>query len=391
MGHDGPGQFPEVAVAAHGRALETVLTMKRRRRIETFLAAGLMLMSGCSAIPGQGSPPTATPLPPLPDQGGITAEGRLEPIRHAALSFGADGIVSEVLIREGDVVEAGQVIGRLDNTETRTLEQARAHAAVDLSNAHEAVRVAQQEFDDYPVPREFVGFTPQQATEYWLDKLDTARADFEPYEGTSRKTLKPNNNRFPSLPRRLWFDTNEYEGMAKEYKKQLDVGWMNYRKAVAWLTLDSALESAQARLTQAQSDYDALQAASPAETTAGVRSALASAELRAPFAGSITNLDLKEGERVTAGNPVATIGDFTAWVVKTTDLTEIDVVEVSVSEPVGLTLDAIPGPTFQGRVLGIDQNYSERQGDIVYTCTLLLADRLPEMRWGMTAQVTFQP
>jgi multidrug efflux pump subunit AcrA (membrane-fusion protein) len=365
--------------------------MKRRRRTETLLAAGLILISGCSAIPGQAVPPTATPLPPLPDQGGITAEGRLEPIRYASLSFGADGTVSEVLVREGDVVETGQVIGRLDNTQTRTLEQARTDAAVELSNAYEAVRVAQQEFDDYPVPREFVGFTPQQATAYWLDQLDSARADFEPYEGTSRKTLKPNHHIFPSLPRRIWFDTNEYEGMAKEYKKQLDVGWMNYRKAVAWLTLDSALESAQARLTQAQSDYDALQGASPTEATAGARSALATAELRAPFAGIITDLTLKEGERVTAGDPVATVGDFTAWVVKTTDLTEIDVVDVSVEEPVGLTFDAVPGQAFQGRVLRIDENYSERQGDIVYTATLLLADHLPEMRWGMTAQVTFQP
>jgi multidrug efflux pump subunit AcrA (membrane-fusion protein) len=371
--------------------LETALAMNGRRRIEILLAAGLVLISGCSAIPGQAVPPTATPLPPVPDQGGITAEGRLEPIRYSSLSFGADGIVSEVLAREGEEVEAGQVIGRLDNTQTRTLEQARTDAAVELSNAHEAVRVAQKEFDEYPVPRVFVGFTPQEATEYWLDQLDTARADFEPYEDTSRKTLKPNNNRFPSLPGRVWFDTNEYRGMAKEYKKQLDVGWMNYRKAVAWLTLDSALESAQARLDRAQSQYDALQGASPLEATVGVRSALGTAELRAPFAGTITNLDLKEGERVTAGELVATIGDFTTWVVKTTDLTEIDVVEVSVEEPVGLTLDAMPGQAIQGRVLRIDQSYSERQGDIVYTATLLLADHLPEMRWGMTAKVTFQP
>jgi multidrug efflux pump subunit AcrA (membrane-fusion protein) len=371
--------------------LETELTMKRRRRIETFLAAGLVLISGCSAIPGQAVPATATPLPPVPDQGGITAEGRLEPIRYATLSFGADGTISEVLVHEGDIVEAGQVIGRLDNTQTRTLEQARTDAAVALGNAHEAVRVAQQEFDDYPVPREFVGFTPQRATEYWLDKLDSARADFEPYEDTSRKMLKPNHHIFPSLPRRIWFDTNEYEGMAKEYKKQLDVGWMNYRKAVAWLTLDSELESANARLTQAQSDYDALQAASLTEATTGVRSALATAELRAPFAGTITNLDFKVGEHATAGDPVATIGDFTAWVVKTTNLTEIDVVDIAAEEPASLTFDAIPGDAFQARVIRIDQNYSERQGDIVYTATLLLANAQPEMRWGMTAQVTFQP
>jgi multidrug efflux pump subunit AcrA (membrane-fusion protein) len=371
--------------------LETALIVKRRRRIEIVLAVGIILASSCSAIPGQAIPPTATPLPPLPDQAGISAEGRLEPIRYASLSFSVDGTVGEVLVREGEVVAAGEVIGRLDNVQTRTLEQAQTDTALELSDAHEALRVAQRDFDEYPVPREFVGFTPQQAADYWLDKLDSARADFEPYEGTSRKTLKPNNDRFPSLPHWVWFDTNEYEGVAKEYKKQLDVAWMNYRKAVAWLTLDSALESATARLEQAQSDYDALADASLTENTAGVRAARAASELRAPFAGTVTNLDLKKGERAQAGSPVATIAEMDTWVVKTTDLTEIDVVEVGAGEPVELTLDAIPGLTFQGRVLRIDQNYSERQGDIVYTATVLLADHHPALRWGMTAQVTFQP
>ena len=57
---------------------------------------------------------------------------------------------------------------------------------------------------------------------------------------------------------------------------------------------------------------------------------------------------------------------------KTTDLTEIDVVNVAEGEPVKVTLDAVPGRVFDGKVLAIDLNYSERQGDIVYTATILL-------------------
>ena len=129
-------------------------------------------------------------------------------------------------------LRAGQLIVRLENTRTQTLEEARSRAAVELGGAQEAVRVAQKELDAYPLPRIFVGLTAQQAAQIWLDNLDLARADFAPYEDTSRKTLKPNHHIFPSLPRRIWFDTDEYSGMAKEYNKQVDVAWMNYRKAV---------------------------------------------------------------------------------------------------------------------------------------------------------------
>ena len=60
----------------------------------------------------------------------------------------------------------------------------------------------------------------------------------------------------------------------------------------------------------------------------GIRAALANAEVRSPFAGTITNLDLKVGEFAASGTPVVTIADLSKWVVKTTDLTEIDVVNV---------------------------------------------------------------
>jgi multidrug resistance efflux pump len=112
--------------------------------------------------------------------------------------------------------------------------------------------------------------------------------------------------------------------------------------------------------------------------------------VRAPFGGIVTNLDLKVGEYVSAGTPVITIADSSNWVVKTTDLTEIDVVELAEGQPVSIVLDAIPSVTLQGNVYSIAQDYSENQGDIVYEVTVLLTDTNPAMRWGMTAEVRFE-
>jgi multidrug resistance efflux pump len=77
-------------------------------------------------------------------------------------------------------------------------------------------------------------------------------------------------------------------------------------------------------------------------------------------------------------------------VVKTTDLTEIDVVELTEGQPVLITLDAIPGVELKGNVLSIGQSYSQNQGDVVYEVTVLLTESNPTMRWGMTAAVKFE-
>ena len=142
-------------------------------------------------------------------------------------------------------------------------------------------------------------------------------------------------------------------------------------------------------MDQAQRDYNSLQDPSFAEDTVGARAALANAEVRAPFAGVVTDLNLKVGEFAAAGQPVVTVADTSNWVVKTTDLTEINVVSLKEGQPVTVKLDAIPGVELKGNVLSIGQSYSKNQGDIVYEVTVLLTDQNPAMRWGMTAAVTF--
>jgi multidrug resistance efflux pump len=354
--------------------------------VTTLILVCLPLVASCGNTSG-GAQPAAT-LPPVLDIADVTAEGRLEPVRHVTLSPAISGLVSQVMVKEGDRVRAGDLIARIQDSQAETLEAAQTNAARELTAAYEAVRDAQKQLDAYPLPRVFVGMTAEQAARTWLSNLETARVNFAPYADLSRKSYKW-NRRLIGLPPRVLMDTGAYEGMAKEYKKQLDLGWVYYRRACAWLDLESKLETAQARLAQAQRDNNNLQDASFSPNSAGARGALADAELRAPFDGTITSMNLKAGQYVEAGKPVATIGDLTGWVVKTTNLTEIDVVDVKDQHTVSVTLDAMPGKSFRGMVTAISQNYSVRQGDIVYEAAILLADLDPNMRWGLTAQITF--
>jgi HlyD family secretion protein len=110
----------------------------------------------------------------------------------------------------------------------------------------------------------------------------------------------------------------------------------------------------------------------------------------APFDGVVAKMNAKVGSSINAGETAVTVADFSDWLVKTTDLTEIDVVELSQGQPVTVTLDAIPDADLKGTILSIGQSYSENQGDIVYEVTVLLGDTHPAMRWGMTAAVSFE-
>ncbi len=349
-----------------------------KARLSALVMIPMLVLAACA--PASTAAPTAPAAATAKPAAEVVAEGRVEPIRYAEVALNASGLVSEVLQKEGNSVGAGQVIARLENGQAKTLESARAEALQEVTKAYGAVRDAQYDLDNFVVPADFAGLTTTQAVQSTLDKLSSARTAFEPYKYMSEKALEltdaeEENPVLRSTPKRL--------------KKALDDAWTKYRKAVSWLEYESALNDANTQLAQAQKDYDSLLDSSYTENTAGIRAALANAEVRAPFSGTITNLDLKVGEFAASGTPVVTIADLSSWVVKTTDLTEIDVVRIHEGQPVTLTLDALPDTTLKGYVLSIAQNYAEKQGDIVYEATVLLTDKQPAMRWGMTAQVNF--
>ena len=337
----------------------------------------VLSMAACGSAPATAA---ATQIPTVVADNTIIAEGRLEPIHYTKLALNASGLVSEVLFKEGDKVAAGDVIASLETSQAQTLESAQAKATQELTAAYQGVRDAQFELDNFDVPYEFAGMTPTQAVDAMLVKLNKARADFEPYKDLSDRSLEQTEAEKKS---------GVVKGTAKNYKKALDDAWAHYRKAILWLELESTLQNANSRLGLAQKDNDALLDPSFSEDTAGTRAALANAEVRAPFPGVITDLNLKVGEFAASGQPVVTIADNSQWVVKTKDLTEIDVVSITEGESVNITLDALPGVELAGNVLSISQNYSENQGDVVYEVTVLLTDKNPAMRWGMTAVVKF--
>ena len=74
-----------------------------------FIAASLAL-AACTSATEQ--PAASTQIPIVVADNTIIAEGRLEPVQFAEIAFSASGVVSDVLVKEGQTVTKGQALIR---------------------------------------------------------------------------------------------------------------------------------------------------------------------------------------------------------------------------------------------------------------------------------------
>jgi multidrug efflux pump subunit AcrA (membrane-fusion protein) len=379
-----------------------------KKSILFILIITALLLTACGT---NAATPVPTTEPIMKTNSSVVAEGTLIPNPSVELSFAQPGIIAEVLVSEGDQVKEGQVIARLENSETLQAEVARAEEAYllaeqafntsealalkNLSDAHDTLRKAQLEFDNFDVPSDLREMTTRKAMEYTYTKLEEARTNFKPYKYLEERLEWEMRNDDPEHPK-------IYKDTAKIYKKRLDDAWADYRKAIQWTELEANVETAKANADNMQKEYDNLTAGKNAEQMAiaraqfesahanlnAARAALANSQLRAPFAATILSLDISVGETVNAGVPLAFLGNADAWQVETKDLAEIDVANVSSGDLVSIKLDAFPGEEFTGTVTKIDPVGREYLGDMTYKTTITLDESDPRFFWNMTATVT---
>jgi HlyD family secretion protein len=113
-------------------------------------------------------------------------------------------------------------------------------------------------------------------------------------------------------------------------------------------------------------------------------------EMVAPFDGTVVVNNLKEGEMVKSGDVMVKLADLTKWRVETTDLTELDIVDIRKGSSVKVTFDALPDLEIPGLITEVKQLGVNLQGDITYTVKIDLLEQSDCLRWNMTATVIFE-
>lgn len=306
-----------------------------------FLVAGGLLAACSSDTSSVDATSTAVSQP----ASSLIAEGRLEPANSLEQAFPVGGQVAEVLVQDGDKVSVGQPLARLN---------ASAEAAAALARAEQQALTAQQALDDLEAA---AAVTLAQARLEVLARQDALDSAQESLDGDDSEQ---NQAELEDAQSALDFSQAELDALED------GDGILPAQRAAA----EAAVTAAQQALASAQAAQAVL-------------------ELQSTLDGTVIDLDLQPGMWVSAAQPALTVADLSDWVVKTDNLTEMQVVEVSLGQKVQVVFDALPDREFSAEVTHINARYEEKRGDITYTVTLRLDENDPQLRWGMTAAVYF--
>jgi HlyD family secretion protein len=258
----------------------------------------------------------------------VTASGEIKPKNYINIGANALGILTQILVKEGDHVRKGQLVARIENIQPEAQvasQQAQVSSAEADSNAAEAgLNVADENMR-----------TQQALIDHSQADLEHAKLDYDRAKELFKDQLLAKQD----------FDTKK----------------ATYDAAAA------SLNEQQTRLAQARSSRQqtAAQLAAAQRRVAQAKAVLAQYsdmlhkfDSYAPLDGVVTNLPVREGETVVpgvtnlAGSNIMTIADM-SLITAEVKVDETDIVSVALGQKADITIDAIPNKTFKGHVIEI--------------------------------------
>ena len=360
---------------------------------------------GCGAFAPKGSE-SLSGLETVPVRRGtlvatVSASGSVAPKAQAMLTFKTPGRVAEVNVEEGDRVEEGEVLARL---ETKDLELAVAQAEASLAQAEAQLKQIEKGPSAHDLAAAEASLASAEAN---LARL-LAGPDEREIEMAKLNWEQAQNN--------LWAAQAERDGVAGN---KMNPGYMvdaaNARVAAAETAAKIAklqyeqtkagpdeheVAIAQAQVDQAQAALDKLKSSPTPEELAiaraqvdQARAALARARLQleeavlvAPFAGTVASVDVSVGELASSAKPAIVLVDLSALHLDIT-VDEIDIGRIKVGQKATITLDAFPDVELKGRVTRIDPVGTVVQGVVTYGVRIEIEPTEVPIRPGMTANV----
>jgi multidrug efflux pump subunit AcrA (membrane-fusion protein) len=387
--------------------------MKHSLKSFSIIILTALFLSSCSVF-GQQSTPESTPVPTVENSGSVISQGNLVPKDYMYLAFPGGGHIAEVLVKQGDQVIKGQVLARLgdrqqyeanvtatqlevENTQ-QALDNLNKNADISSANAWLALEDANQNVIQAEIAWSNVDTMDYQKliddAEIKVSDtktvLDDAQTEFDKYanlaaDNPTRKTAEIALN-----------TAQDNYDIAVHERDQLII---DKNKAEANLQLAQALQA------RAQSDYDATrQGPDPDQLTlaqknldtaqahqTAAQAALDNLDLKAPFEGTVVDVNVSVGELVGTNKWAVLIANYSEWYVETNDLTEQEVVNISIGQGASISPDALPDLQLTGEVTEIADYFYLQAGDVLYKVRLRIDQPDPRLKWGMTVETTFNP
>jgi HlyD family secretion protein len=333
----------------------------------------------------------------------VGATGVVRANQSATLSFQTSGTVDTVNVEQGDRVNADRLLAALDKKTVssqialaeadlvaaeRALEdllkskQAQAAAQLAVAQAEDALKDANYTLTVRQEGNRASGNTIKAAEANLVlanEEVDVADQRYDHASGEAGRALALSNliaakQKRDSIQRNL----NWYLGSPTDIEQAI---------------LDADVALAEARLEDAQREWERVKdgptqgdiAAAEARITAA-EATLELARITAPFAGTVTSVDVMPGDQVTPGAPAFRIDDLSHLLVDV-EISEVDINRIALDQPVSLIFDAILDHEYEGSVVEIGQVGISIQGVVSFPVTVEINDTDDAIRSGMTAAV----
>ncbi|MCZ2127120.1 MAG: HlyD family secretion protein [Anaerolineales bacterium] len=368
-----------------------------KKKILIFATLIALSLSAC----GGAGTPTATPEASADStqSSEVIAEARLEPLRATNLTFQARGVVEEVLVKIGDSVNKGDALARLSNRGAAEAQLVAAQNAYDSLLRNESGGRAQlwEAYMNAQIARADAEKKWESVDEDQIkDSIEDINADIEDL----KEDLKDAQETFDKYK-----DLDENNAKRKDAKKGLDDAQDKLNARVRDLETETrkrdeikaAYNAALAAEAEAKHQYEisldgpnADQLALAKANLEAAQDALTAFVITAPFSGKIADVNVKAGEQVDPTTRVVSVVDDSQWFIKTTDVSELEVVRLKVGQTVIIRPDALPTLELSGVVTEISDAYFLQSGDILYTVRARVDGADPRLKWGMTVEAVFK-
>lgn len=313
------------------------------------------------------------------------------------------GRIDQVLVREGDKVQAGQVLITFDDKELlASLNQARANA-LKVERGYRPEEIAEMRAAAMQAKAEY----EQRKNGYRQEDIDAAQADLDRAKAEEVRTR---------------LDFQRYEALAQKdlvSRQQRDTAEANWKVALAQQQsaqhkLDELkrgyrpeeIASAQARYLQALATLEKYERGSRPEDIAEAKAAYAYDEARfrerqvvAPSNATVEVLDIRPGDIVAPNTPVATLLERDQIYVRIY-IPETEIGRVQLGQKAEVRVDSFPHEVFSGVVEQINQqaeflprNVQTREERVhqVFGVKIRIDDTTSRVKAGMAADVRLTP
>ncbi len=333
----------------------------------------------------------------------VGATGTVRSNQTALLSFQTSGTVDFVHQGLGERVSAGEVLATLKMSSLssqiilaeaelvsakRALDDLRysrqASAAAQLALAQAVETLEDAEYVEYVRQEGYRASTDTiRAAEANLvlanQEVDVAQQRYDNASGDTARALTLSNlssakKKRDSIQRNL----NWYQGSPTEGEQAL---------------LDADVAIAEARLADAQREWERVKDGPNPDDIRAAEARVAASEatlglarIIAPFAGSITSIDVLAGDKISPGTPELRVDDLSRLLVEV-EISEVDINRVALGQPATLNFDAVLDQVYNGVVVEKGLIGTSLQGVVSFPVTVELMDADEAIKPGMTAAV----